>query len=144
MPAPKNNKYALGNSGGRPPMYKSAEEMELKINEYFDSCSEEVEVDENEKKNIRRSSEPFTITGLALFLGFESRQSLFDYEKNEEYTYIIKRARLVIENRYEQSLAGQSPTGSIFALKNMGWKDRQEIEHSEKKLGKDLADESYE
>ncbi len=71
-----------------------------------------------------------TITGLAYSLGFESRQSFYDYEDRPAFSYIIKRARLRVENCYEENLQGTSPTGSIFALKNMGWKDKAEIEHS--------------
>lgn len=67
-----------------------------------------------------------TITGLALVLGFESRQSLYDYEKMDGYSYIIKKARLRVENGYEKSLHKQTNSGAIFALKNMGWSDRVE------------------
>jgi hypothetical protein len=31
---------------------------------------------------------------------------------------------------YEEQLSGTAPTGSIFALKNMGWKDKTETEIS--------------
>ena len=49
---------------------------------------------------------PFlSITGLALWLGFESRQSFYDYEKKDGFTYTIKRARALIENEYEFMLA---------------------------------------
>ena len=99
---------------GQPPKYKSSEEMQEIIEEYF-------EISKNDK-------EPLTITGLALHLGFESRQSIYDYEKNGEYSYTIKRARLKIENFAEKKLFGISPTGAIFALKNFGWRDKQEID----------------
>jgi hypothetical protein len=33
-----------------------------------------------------------------------------------------------IENIYEKGLKGRNPAGAIFALKNFGWKDRQEID----------------
>ena len=105
MGAPKGNKFALGNNGGRPPLFESAEALIEKITEYFN--------DQEEKH---------TITGLALFLGFESRQSLTDYENKNEYSYIIKRAKLCIENSYELS----GTTIDIFALKNMGWYDKTE------------------
>ena len=36
----------------------------------------------------------------------------------------------MVECEYEKRLAGQSPTGAIFALKNMGWKDKSEVEQS--------------
>jgi len=115
MAAPKGNKYALGNNGGRPPVFKSPADLEKKINEYFEYCSD--------------SDVIITICGLALYLGFYDRHSLYDYqEKREEFYPIIKRARLTVEEYYESRLSGTTPTGAIFALKNMGWKDTHEIE----------------
>lgn len=100
-------------SAGRPAVYSSSIDLQNQVDKYFMSLD----------------SKP-TITGLALYLGFESRQSFYDYEKNGEFSYTIKRARLRIENEYEKALHGNSPTGAIFALKNFGWKDKQEIEQS--------------
>lgn len=99
---------------GRPRIYDTPDELEKAVNQYFD---------ETDYQDI-------TITGLAFHLGFESRQSFYDYEKNEAFSYIIKRARLRVEMQYELRLGNQSPTGAIFALKNMGWKDKQEVEQS--------------
>jgi len=96
---------------GRPAHYTDPGDLEAKVQEYF--------ADEEGKK---------TITGLAYHLGFESRQSLYDYEQKGEFSYIIKRARLKVEMMYEEMLQGTTPTGSIFALKNMGWKDNQRTE----------------
>ena len=64
------------------------------------------------------------------WLGFCDRQSLYDYEKREEFSCIIKSARLAVENDYELSLRSNSCTGAIFALKNMGWRDKTEVEQS--------------
>jgi len=112
MAAPIGNKFAQGlENSGRPPMYSDPDLMIGKITEYFDQGNK------------------YTITGLCLHLGFESRQSFYDYEKKKEFAYIVKRARLVIEQMHEEALSGNSPTGSIFALKNMGWIDKQEVKH---------------
>lgn len=99
---------------GRPPLFNSPEQLEKAVDEYIASCPKA----------------ELTITGMAMWLGFESRQSFYDYEKREEYSYIIKKARLAVENSYETSLRSQSVTGAIFALKNMGWKDKVETELS--------------
>lgn len=113
MAAPLGNKYALGNSGGRPAHYETPEALATECQAYFDWC--------------RDNAEKATITGLVLFLGFCSRSSLDDYEKRgEEFSFIIKRANMAVQNSYE--LSGQ--TFDIFALKNMGWKDKTEQEHS--------------
>jgi len=110
MGAPKGNKNALGNNGGKPPVYDSPEKLQISVDLYFD-------YKEGKK----------TISGLAYHLGFESRQSFYDYESKVEFAYIIKRARLRIEALYEENLQSNNVAGSIFALKNMGWFDRQEI-----------------
>jgi hypothetical protein len=73
-----------------------------------------------------------SISGLALHLGFESRQSFYDYEKNEIFSYTIKKARLRLEQQYEESLMSQYVVGSIFALKNLGWKDKSEMGFTDK------------
>lgn len=112
MAAPKGNKYALGNTG-KPPKYPSSQALAKKVSEYFDYCKEE--------------KEKITITGLALYLGFCARTSLDDYAtKGDEYSHIIKRAKLAVENSYES----HGNTIDIFALKNMGWIDKQEIDHT--------------
>ena len=99
---------------GRPKKYKELEKLEKAIEQYFEKYAEKP-----------------TLTGLAYFLGYASRQSLYDIEEKEnDFSYAIKRARLRIEQAYEECLYKQSCTGAIFALKNLGWKDHQEIEHS--------------
>ena len=97
---------------GKPPAFKTDEELVSKIEEYFNTTP---------NNNV-------TITGIALYLGFQSRQSFYDYEKKSDFAYTIRRARLIIENGYETILkGGDNNTGSIFALKNFGWTDRQDI-----------------
>jgi hypothetical protein len=94
---------------GRPAMWEDPEAFAIKVEEYF----------ETEKSP--------TWSGLALYMGFESRQSLEEYKKREGFTYPIKKALLRIELIYESNLQKQNPAGSIFALKNFGWQDKQEI-----------------
>ena len=125
MAAPKGNKNALGNKGGRPSLFTTPESLQLKIDEYFNGGAH--------KKTYVGLVGPVevpivTICGLAYYLGFASRQSLLDYENKIEFTDIIKRARLRIEMNYEESLQDKSPAGSIFALKNMGWHDKTEVD----------------
>jgi len=71
-----------------------------------------------------------TVTGLAHFLGFESRQSMYDYKEREESSYTIKRAILKIESLHEKNLYGNTPSGSIFWLKNRDWVDKSNIDHT--------------
>ena len=110
---------------GRPPKYKNKEELQDKITEYFEKGMRKKKVVVGPVTNRSMVEIPVpTITGLALFLGFESRQSFYDYEKNEEFTYTIKKARTFIEREYEELLSTGNVTGAIFALKNMGWIDK--------------------
>ena len=127
MPAPKGNKNALGNDGGRPALYSSPEELQAKIDEYFNGGA-----NQKEYPTLAGSVKIpiYTISGLAYFLGFNSRQSFYDYENRVEFSDIIKRSRLRIEMNYEENLFDKACTGSIFALKNMGWHDKIETDHT--------------
>ena len=98
---------------GRPPIFETPEQLETAIDAY-----------------IADESTDRTVTGLAIYLGFESRQSMYDYEKKPEFSYLIKKALLIVENGYEKKVGGTTPTGAIFVLKNMGWKDKTEQEIS--------------
>lgn len=104
--------------GGRPRLFDTPEKFESKVYEYQQHCVE--------------SKEPVTWTGLALFMGFSSRQSINEYKGYSGFSDAVKKAQTFVEYHYELRLNGERPTGAIFALKNMGWSDKQEIEHSEK------------
>ena len=119
MAAPKGNKFAVGNNGGRPALYSTPAELQDQIDDYFD-----------------QEDTKFTVCGLALFLGFTSRQSLLDYQNKDEFTDIIKKARLRIECGYEELLQKPGCTGIIFALKNMGWVDKVETDLNIKEIPK--------
>lgn len=102
------------NKVGRPLKFKSVEELEDKINTYFD--------DENNK--------PYTISGLAVWLDCD-RQTLLNYQEKEEFFGTIKRAKTKIEASIEQgALMGlYNATFSIFNMKNnFGWQDKHEVD----------------
>lgn len=106
---------------GRPRVWTDPEAFDKAVEEYFTTC-------EIAKTNP-------TWTGLALHLGFESRQSLQDYKTQDGFSYPIKKALAKIEENYEQGLFSRNPAGAIFALKNFGWKDKQEIDQNTKHSG---------
>jgi len=134
MGAHKGNKYALGNTGGQPPMFSSVEQLSEAIQSYFDDCVPELSGD-----TVLDYNYP-TITGMALYLGFASRQSIYDYKDNKEFSYTIKRAMMAIENHYEQRLNYQNATGAIFALKNMGWQDNKNIDLKDERKTLDIEE----
>lgn len=125
---------------GRPLKFKSVNELQKNIDEYFKSCFEEVWVQDQESgkweqsfdkdgKPVMRQIRPFTITGLALALD-TTRDTLLDYEGKKQFSDTIKRAKEIVHNFVEeQCLTRQSPTGCIFNLKNnFGWKDKTETD----------------
>lgn len=118
------------NKVGRPLKFDSVENLELKIQEYFDSCWETKEVDGN---ILQRQVRPYTITGLAVHLD-TSRETLLDYEDKEEFSDTIKRAKMKIHNYVEEYLfTGKNQTGAIFNLKNnYGWTDKTEVDNTHK------------
>jgi hypothetical protein len=71
-----------------------------------------------------REPEPPTISGLAYYLGFESRQAFDQYETSGRFGPELKRGRLRIETEYEKKLHQSSSTGAMFALKAMGWNEK--------------------
>jgi len=109
------------NLGGRPRMFNTVEEMQVLIDRYFQDC--------------KKDNEPLTITGLALALGFTSRQAVMNYEgftdnNGRMFLDTIKTAKLRIENAYEKRNIENGRGGDIFALKQFDWTDKQEIKHS--------------
>ena len=99
-----------GEGGGRPPHYTTPEELSEAVEEYFESCSNQ--------------NQPYTMGGLGLHLGFVSRRSFADYSnRDDKFSAIIKKARYIVETGYERNLHNGQCTGSIFALKAMGWED---------------------
>jgi len=131
--APLGNQNAVGNEGGRPPIFTNAKELQKKVDEYFEYVKGEFhweDIGDNRIKQWDRDSEPITITGLSYFLGFESRSTFYEYQKKVEFSHILKRAALKVENNYECQLYNPKPTGAIFALKNMDWQDKQIFDHN--------------
>jgi hypothetical protein len=123
------------NVGGRPLIFKTPQELETKIKEYFDSCwiDKVVEITDKEGNvtttNSRYQNQPYTIAGLASYLGFNSRQSLINYDTRKGFLDIIKKAKLKVEmNVEEYLLAGKNATGAIFWLKNHAhYADNQQV-----------------
>lgn len=98
---------------GRPLKFESLAELQERIDDYFAVTKEE----------------DLTVTGLALHLD-TSRETLMNYEEKPEYFDAIKKAKDRVHNAYEKDLRRKGRSGDIFALKNFGWSDKQELEHS--------------
>ncbi len=103
---------------GRPLIFKTKEELEAKVNEYFEYCE--------------GYGKPLTMSGLAYFLNVD-RQTIINYSNREDYFDTIKRARerVLMDTEERLQTSGQPTTGIIFALKNnYDWKDKVETENT--------------
>lgn len=111
--------------------FSTTAELTAHIDTYFNNCEDgfhpekkplkiDKQVSDKTPKKTDDEQIPATIAGLALFLGFNSRQAFDDYEAKGKFADVLKRARLRIEAIYEKKLYQQSSPGAIFALKNLG------------------------
>jgi len=107
----------MPNPEGRPPKWTSPEQLQKDIDAYF----------ENTPKD------EWTITGLALALD-TTRQTLVDYQNKDEFSDTVKKAKMKVENGYEIDLKKHGRSGTIFALKNFNWSDKQELDVTSKDL----------
>ena len=101
-------------AGGRPRKIADPEEMNRLVDAYIE--------------DRKTAGQPITRTGLILAVGLASDEGWDGYCKRPEFDEAIKRARRLIEEVYEARLHGKDCVGAIFALKNMGWSDRLDIE----------------
>ena len=124
--------------GGRPPKYKTAEEMQKAIDQYFKDCEGEKALDKDGQPIWTKygwlytvDPKPPTITGLALALGFTSRLALLNYEDKPEFVNTVTRAKAQVEAYAESRLFDKDgANGAKFSLANnfKAWKEKQEVE----------------
>jgi hypothetical protein len=118
-------------AGGRPAKFKTRLELIAAIQEYFDYCDNRMlnvyVKDLGENMSIG-SPAPYTLSGLARFIGVD-RDTILRYSKKDEFYGTIQAARMKIEEDNEtRLLEGKNQAGAIFALKNNhGWVDKRLI-----------------
>ena len=135
-------------------MYNTAEEIQEKIDAYFKECEGKPLLDEEGKPYLDKygmpiiyGARPLTITGLALALGFTSRQALLNYQAKEAFVDTITRAKAQIERYAEERLYDKDgANGAKFSLANNfeGWREKQSIEadvNSEVTINIELSDD---
>lgn len=122
---------------GRPKKYNSPEEMQKVIDQYFRDCKGDILKDYSGKPIINKHGDviiigekPPTVTGLAIALGFTNRQSLINYQNQDEFFDTITRAKMVCQNYAETRLYDRDGVnGAKFSLQNnFGWKERSETD----------------
>ena len=130
--------------GGRPPKYKSKKEIERLIEDYFEECKGEPFLDERGKPLTDKGRiiwrvypKPPTVTGLALALGFTTRQALLNYQGKNEFVDTITRAKTVIEEYAERRLFDREGVqGAKFSLINnfKGWSENPKGDEEMEKI----------
>ena len=106
--------------------FPTPEAMKEAIDKYFEDCEGQPLTDENGQVVLNKYGDPvyigvkpLTITGLALALGFTSRQALLNYQGRGKYKEIVEAAKLRIENYAETRLYDKDGwNGARFNLQN--------------------------
>ena len=120
----------LKGKAGMPLMFATPEILQERIDNYFKSISkivplldDEGNVEVNglgeEVKETVYFEQP-TVTGLAMYLG-TNRQTLCNYEKDDNFYPVVKGGKQRIEKSYEDRLISRGKVADIFAMKNFGW-----------------------
>lgn len=125
---------------GCPPMYNTVEEMQAKIDEYFEKCEGTLMLDDDGEPKLNKWNEviiigakPMTVIGLAYHLGFNSRQTLLNYQNKQDFVDAITRAKMRIEAYANERLFDKEGMGGAkFTLINNfeGYSDKKDVEMS--------------
>ena len=125
-------------AGGAPRKWKSVKAMQKAIDAYFESCKGTPLVIDGDVatdkygRPIIFDEKPPTVTGLALALGFASRQALINYQDRPEFNDTVTRAKSRCEEYAESRLYDKDgANGAKFSLGcNFGWREVSETKIS--------------
>lgn len=125
---------------GRPLKYKTKEELQNAIGKYFKDCEGETLKDTNGDTVFDKHGQPVivgqkppTVTGLALALGFNSRQALLNYQAKKQFNDTITRAKSKCEEYAESRLYDKDGVnGAKFSLTNnfKGWSEKPDAQQT--------------
>lgn len=106
----------MANKVGRPLLFKTVEELQNRIEGYWEYCEEK--------------EKPITMSGLAYYLDID-RNTLINYGNRDEFLGTIKKARARVQMDQDERMQtiGNPTAGIIFSLKNnFDWTDKKETE----------------
>ncbi len=135
---------------GRKRKWENVQALQEAIDQYFDSCAPkplQVDGEPVTDKNgvaVLLPGRPPTVTGLALALGFASRQALLNYQGSEKFNDTITRAKSRVEEYAESRLFDKDgANGAKFSLANnfKGWKEQSAMELNGGTITVNLTDE---
>jgi len=122
---------------GRPSKFRSAVEVEKRCNEYFNYCDnyklKKINIDKEGVETIELipKPKPYTVIGLALYLGYVNKQSIYDLrDKKNKFSVPIEAALSNIEHQYvSNGLNGTfNPMFTQFILKhNYSYSDNLQL-----------------
>lgn len=118
------------NKGGRPRIYKTIEEMQPLIDEYFEikSGAKRKVVLKNKTVVYIPDPEPVHISGLCAYLGL-THETLGQYQKKEEFSDSITQAKQMCEE-YAVNMCFKGHNKADFVLQNnFKWRNRSETEN---------------
>jgi hypothetical protein len=117
------------NKVGQPLKFKSVEELQTKIDDYFDYCDNRIVNVLDKKGEVQKVKQPrpYTLAGLAYYLDTD-RKTLLNYSYRDEYFPAIARARRKCESYANEQLFEGNDRGAKFSLMNNheGYSDKQE------------------
>lgn len=150
QPEPENETIEQQRSVGRPMVFQTVEELDKKIDQYFQS--RDAYIAKTQRKVLKSDgsifwqddeelmpARPKTMAGLAHALDVD-RKTLLNYKSRPEFFPSIARALAQCEEYAEEQLfVGRNAHGAQFALKNnYGWHDETEIVNKTEQAAKDL------
>ncbi len=112
------------------PKFSSADELDKLVDAFFKQLEGKKRASQKTAAPKTVEPKPATLTGLALHLGFNSREQFERYENKGKFASNLKKARLRIEAIYEKKLHQSTFGGAVFALKNLGWLDKYETKQA--------------
>lgn len=124
---------------GRPPAFSSPEELQAKIDEYFEKetgwmvvGTKNVYRDGDEVEIEEKRYRPATLSGLAYALGV-CRDLIWRYSKDDAFKDVLARAKTRCERDLEEgALNGElNPQFAKHVTQNgFGWKDKTEVDQT--------------
>ena len=141
---------------GAPPKYQSPEDMQRVIDDYFERCAGRLLMDENGQPILNKFGAPVyvdqhppTVTGLALALGFSSRQTLLNYQARPAFMDTVTRAKSRCEAYAEERLYDRDGSrGAQFSLEhNFNWRtssaaDSPNVQREDDPITKSLKEDA--
>ena len=123
-------------TAGKKAKYGTPQEMQKKIDEYFSKYENREPLTDSKGKvlqdkdgNVVYKGGMPTSSGLALHLGFFSRNALFEYAQKPTFRDVITLARLKLQSFWEPLLATKNYQGAKYFCSNMndGWQEPETL-----------------